>query len=163
MEHEGLRLRGSDSAKVPYVSRLFVKTGIVYLLLTFIGGAVLLSLEALGRPVAPVIGIEHGHAGFVGWLVNTVIGIAYWFLPLNRGRFPAAQGRYPEPLALASYYLLNVGLVMRLVCEPWYTIQETTLGSALLLASAVLQMLGIAAFAWIAWQRVFPPPLRPDV
>lgn len=148
---------------MPYVSRLFVKTGIVYLLLTFVGGAVLLSLEAFGHPAPPIVGVEHGHAGFVGWLVNTVIGIAYWFLPLNRARFPSAQGRYPEPLALASYYALNVGLAVRLVCEPWYSFHMTAVGSALLVASAILQMLGIAAFAWIAWHRVFPPPLRPDV
>lgn len=148
---------------MPFLSRLFVKTGILYLLVTFIAGAVMLSLEALGHGIPPIIGIEHGHAGFVGWLVNTVIGIAYWLLPLNRARFPAAQGRYPERMALASYVLLNAGLIVRLLCEPWYVLHPNAAASILLLASAVLQVGGIAAFAWIGWQRLYPPPLRPEV
>jgi hypothetical protein len=148
---------------MPYVSRLFVKTGIVYLLVTFLAGGVMLCLEALGRPVPAVFGIEHAHAGFIGWLVNTVIGIGYWLLPLNRRRFPQTQGRYPQGLAVTSFYMLNVGLVVRLVTEPWFSFHPAAIGSGLLVASSVLQVLGIASIAWVAWQRVFPPPLRPSV
>ncbi|HKE37927.1 MAG TPA: hypothetical protein VKB39_10860, partial [Candidatus Baltobacteraceae bacterium] len=81
---------------MPFVARLFVRTGIVYLVLTFLAGAALLVLEAAGRPAPFIIGVEHGHTGFVGWLVNTVIGVALWLLPLNRQAFPETQGRYPE-------------------------------------------------------------------
>ena len=148
---------------MPYVSRLFIKTGIAYLVLTFVAGAVLLSLEAAGRPVPYMIEIEHGHAGFVGWLVNTVIGVAYWLLPVNRARFAETQGRYPEGRARFSFYALNVGLALRLFSEPWFSRQPSPAGSAFLYLAALLQVLGIAAFASIAWQRVFPPPLRPDI
>lgn len=148
---------------MPYAARLFVKTGFVYLLLTFVAGAGLLCLEALRVPVPPVIAVEHAHAGFVGWLVNTVIGVAYWLLPLNKARFAATQGRYPEGVARASYYFLNVGLAVRLVTEPWYAANASPIGEALLVLSAASQMLGIAAFVWIAWQRVFPPQMRPRI
>ncbi len=147
---------------MPYVSRLFIKAGITYLVLTFIAGATLLSFEAAGRPAPYVIAVEHGHAGFVGWLVNMVIGVAYWLLPANRARFPQTQGRYPELLARFSFYSLNIGLALRLLGEPWFTLQPSAAGSTLLYIAAFLQLLGIGAFAWIAWQRVFPPPLRPD-
>jgi hypothetical protein len=103
---------------VPFVPRLFVKAGIVYLMLTFLLGAVLLGLEAAGRPMPFIIGIEHGHMGFVGWLVNTVIGVALWLLPLNRKAFPV---------------------------------------------SAVFQLSAILVVGWIAWSRVYAPPLRPSV
>ena len=76
---------------MPYVSRLFIKTGIAYLVVTFVAGAVMLSLEALGHPVPFIIGIEHGHAGFIGWLVNMVIGVAYWLLPANRTAMPGGN------------------------------------------------------------------------
>ncbi len=148
---------------MPYVSRLFIKTGIAYLLLTFVAGAVLLSLEAAGRPAPYMIEVEHGHAGFVGWLVNTVIGVAYWLLPVNRARFAETQGRYPERRARFSFYALNVGLALRLLSEPWFSRQPGPAGSALLYLAALLQVMGIAAFASIAWHRVFPPPLRPDI
>ena len=148
---------------MPYVSRLFIKAGIAYLVLTFIAGALLIMLEAAGRPVPFVIAIEHGHAGFVGWLVNMVIGVAYWLLPANRARFPQTQGRYPERLARFSFYALNTGLALRLLDEPWFTFQPSSAGAGLLYVAAFLQLFGIGAFAWIAWQRVFPPPLRPTI
>jgi cbb3-type cytochrome oxidase subunit 1 len=144
---------------MPYVSRLFIKTGITYLVVTFIAGAVLLSLDALGHPAPFIVGVEHGHAGFVGWLVNTVIGVAYWLLPANRARFPQTQGRYPERLARSSFYLLNIGLLLRLFGEPF--VGSGAAVRAAVVVGAVLQVLGIAAFAWIAWQRIFAPPLRP--
>ncbi len=148
---------------MPFVARLFLKTGIIYLALTFLAGAVLLSLEAVGRPVPFIIGIEHGHMGFVGWLVNTVIGVALWLLPLNRKAFPETQGRYPEFAARAAYSSLNVGLILRIVVEPLFVAQQAPIESGLLISSAILQLAGIAIVAWIAWNRVFAPPLRPSV
>lgn len=148
---------------MPFTPRLFLKTGIFYLILTFTTGAVLLVLEAIGRSVPFIISVEHGHAGFVGWLVNTVIGVGLWLLPLNRQRFPDAQGRYPEGLTRASFYLLNVGLLLRLFCEPWFDSTRYSAAGAVLIAAAILQLGGIAVIAWILWQRVFPPPLRPTL
>lgn len=147
---------------MPYVARLFIKTAVVYLAVTFAGGAVLLTLEALHHPAPFVFDVEHGHAGFVGWLVNMVFGVALWLLPLNRRKFPQTQGRYPETTARASFYALNAGLVLRLFGEPWFDIHPSVAGTATLAAAAVLQLAGALAFAWIAWHRIFAPPLRPD-
>jgi len=148
---------------MPLVPRLFIKTGIVYLALTFTFGAVLLVLNAAGRPTPFIIGVEHGHMGFVGWLVNTVIGVALWLLPLNRKRFPQTQGRYPEPLARTSFIMLNVGLPLRLIVEPIHASSPGAMTSLLLIVSALLQMAAILIAGWIAWNRVYAPPLRPDV
>lgn len=148
---------------MPFVPRLFLKAGILYLVLTFLLGAVLLSLEAVGSPVPFVIGIEHGHMGFVGWLVNTVIGVALWLLPLNRKAFPQTQGRYPEALARIAFVLLNVGLPLRLIVEPLHQAHPTHTTSALLFVSAVFQLSAILVVGWIAWSRVYAPPLRPSV
>ena len=148
---------------MPLVARLFLRTGIIYLALTFIAGAVLLVLEAVGTPAPFVVSVEHGHMGFVGWLVNTVLGVALWLLPLNRKAFPATQGRYPEFAARAAFVLLNVGLPMRLIVEPLHVTHASTATSVLLVVSAVLQVGAILTVAWIVWRRIYPPPLRPDV
>jgi hypothetical protein len=111
----------------------FVKTGLVYLVLTFSLGGVLLMLEALGRSVPYVFSVEHAHLGEVGWLVNIVIGIALWMLPLNRERFPATQGRYPTLVVYTSFVLLNRGLVLRLIAEPWYQLRRNAPAAATLL------------------------------
>lgn len=143
---------------MPQESRLFVKAGLVYLTLTFLLGSVLLTLEALGKPIPYVFSIEHAHLGMVGWLVNIVIGIAVWMLPLNRLRFPDTQGRGPRGSMIACFLLLNVGLALRLVTEPWYQLGgRTPVAAALLIFSAILQLLAILLFVVIAWQRVRAP------
>jgi hypothetical protein len=148
---------------MPFVPRLFLKTGIVYLALTFLLGAALLSLEAVGRPVPFIVGIEHGHMAFVGWLVNTVIGVALWLLPANRAAFPETQGRYPETPARLAFFSLNVGLIARLIGEPLQLDHATAVGTVVLITAAALQLAGIVIVAWIVWRRVFAPPLRPNI
>lgn len=149
--------------RMPFAARLFVKTGITYLVITFVGGAALMIMEAAGRPAPFIVSVEHGHAGFVGWLVNTVIGVGLWLLPLNRERFPEAQGRYPEGAVRVAYFALNLGLVARLLCEPWFDATKAAAAGVLLILSALAQLLGIGTAAWVLWQRVFPPPLRPGL
>jgi hypothetical protein len=142
---------------MPYESRLFVKAGLVYLALTFVVGGVLLIAEALGRQLPASLAIEHAHLGGVGWLVNVVIGIALWMLPLNRERFPATQGRYPSGAVYACFALLNGGLVLRLVIEPWFQANGGAFAAGLLVLAGIAQPLAIALFVFIAWQRIRAP------
>ena len=142
---------------MPYESRLFVKAGLIYLALTFVLGGILLIAEALGLPLPTSLAIEHAHLGGVGWLVNLVIGIALWMLPLNRDRFPATQGRYPSSIVFACFLLLNGGLMVRLVAEPWLQFDGSPVASALLVVAGIAQPLAIALFVAIAWQRIRAP------
>ena len=148
---------------MPLVARLFIKTGIVYLVLAFVLGAVLLVREASGRTTPFIIGVEHSHMAFVGWLVNTVVGVALWLLPLNRRAFPTNQGRYPRFAAGGAYLMLNAGLALRLIIEPLHVSAATPVTRVLLVLAAVLQVAAIAVVGWIVWHRVFPPiRLRTD-
>jgi hypothetical protein len=143
---------------MPFESRLFIKTEIVFLVLTFAIGAALLIASAAGQPVPFVIEVVHGHMGFVGWLVNVVIGVALWMFPLDRERYPMTQGRYPAAAPLWCYYLLNVGLVLRVVVEPWRNLWGTSLSSALLLGlSGIMQFTAIIIFVSIVWSRTRGP------
>ena len=143
---------------MPYESRLFVKTGIVYLLLTFAIGAVLLIATAMGKPLSAVLAAEHGHMGFVGWLVNVVIGVALWMFPLDRARYPEMQGRYPAKAPIWCYFLLNVGLVIRILVEPWLQLGHSgPFWGAILAASGLMQLAGILVFVGIVWSRTRGP------
>ncbi|MGD0475917.1 MAG: hypothetical protein ABSB70_22230 [Candidatus Velthaea sp.] len=143
---------------MPREARIFVKTGLVYLVLTFALGGVLLVLKALGRSVPYVFSVEHAHLGEVGWLVDLVIGIALWMLPLNRERFPVTQGRYPTLAVSTSFVLLNSGLVLRLRAAPWNQLSGNAPVAATLLAlAAISQPAAIALFVFVAWQRVRAP------
>jgi hypothetical protein len=141
---------------MPIESRLFVKTSLLYLIATFVVGAVLAILEVSGRPVPFVVTSLHAHLGFVGWLVNIVMGIALWFLPLARDRYPQTQGRYPPAGPYACFTLLNGGLIARIIGEPWWS-NGSALGGLLFVVSGLAQAAAILLFVTIAWQRVRAP------
>lgn len=143
---------------MPLESRLFVKTSIVALALTFLWGATMALAEATGHPIDPVWAIEHAHLAFVGWLVNVVIGIALWMLPLARETFPTTQGRYPSWLPYVVWGSLNVGLVMRICSEPF--VASSGIAALGLGLSAVLQVVAIVLFGIVAWIRT-RAPVRP--
>lgn len=140
---------------MPRESRLFVKTSVVALVLTFAWGAAMALAEATGHTFAPVWAIEHAHLAFIGWLVNLVIGIALWMLPLNREAFPQTQGRYPVWVPYAVYGCLNAGLVVRICSEPFVATQS--LAAFGLGLSAALQVVAILLFGIVAWLRTRAP------
>ncbi len=140
---------------MPFESRLFVKTSLVALLLAFAAGAALAVAESLGIAVSPIWAVEHAHLAFVGWLVNVVVGIALWMLPLARDRYPETAGRYPKRGPLLVYGLLNGGLVLRIAFEPM--LSAGLVPRVAVCISAVAQLAAILAFALIAWQRVRAP------
>ncbi|MBC5825092.1 MAG: hypothetical protein GIW99_06455 [Candidatus Eremiobacteraeota bacterium] len=143
---------------MPIEPRIFIKTGIAYLFLTFLAGAIMTIMEATGHAVPRVFEVEHGHMGFVGWLVNVVVGVALWMFPLDRTRFAQTSGRYPTRTVWLCYACLNIGLPLRLVAEPWYQLGGGhALSAALLVASGVLQVAAVTFLACIVWIRVHAP------
>ena len=107
---------------MPIVSWLFVKTSLVFFVLTFVSGGMLLTYQSFGKMDVPWgFIVAHTHAGTVGWLVMMVMmvmGVAYWMFSLDKKRFEGGRGRYQEGLALASYWLVCGGLVIRMAVEP---------------------------------------------
>ncbi len=140
---------------MPVESRLFVKASLLWLCATFALGAILLILKALGQPAHYDFSNIHAHMGFVGWLVNLVMGIALWFLPVNREKFPENRGRYPAATVRVIFTMLNVGLALRVIFEPLADRGgPAQLYSAMLVLSALLQLAAVILFAAIAWVRV---------
>lgn len=140
---------------MPIETRLFVKTSLLWLCATFALGASMLAAKTLTISLPYDFSAVHAHMGFVGWLVNLVMGIALWFLPANREKFPANRGRYPAPTVRWIYAMLNVGLILRVVFEPALDKSgPTTLLSGIILVSVILQLAAIVLFATIAWARV---------
>ncbi len=143
---------------MPIEPRIFIKTGVVYLFLTFLVGGIMTIMEATGHAVPLIFEVEHGHMGFVGWLVNVVVGVALWMFPLDQTRFAQTRGRYPTRAVWLCYACLNIGLPLRLVAEPWYQLGGGhALSAALLVVSGVLQVAAVAFLAYIVWMRVRAP------
>jgi hypothetical protein len=86
----------------------------------------------------------HIQLGFVGWLVQLVIGVGYWLLP----KASATGTKRPRArAAVASVVAVNLSVVIGVAGYWWQP--GKPLGAALGLAAAVL-------FGWYAWPRIKP-------
>lgn len=122
---------------MPPLTRWFVKLALVYFVAALTGSV----WQAAGGPLwlTPVT----IHLLVVGWVTGMIFGVAYWMFP----KFSTEQPRGANALAVASFVLLNLGLLLRVVGEPMAV-------GWLLVTSALLQWLGAAAFVVNTWPRV---------
>ena len=134
---------------MPPLTRLFIKTGLLYFVTALLLGSLIYV-----RPLAVAIPWLAGatpiyfHLFMVGWVTHLIIGVAYWMFP----RFSREQPRGSQGLAWSVYFLLNSGLLLRVVVEPLQS-RFPTLGRWLVVA-ALLQWLGGLAFVVNSWPRV---------
>ena len=132
---------------MPALTRWFLRSALAWLVISLLVGV------ALAAPHAPALDAllpVSVHLFMVGWVTQTIFGVAYWMFP----RFSAQQPRRSEPLALVTYAGVNAGLIVRAVAEPMAALRPGALWSALLVVSAVLQWIAALAFTVNTWARV---------
>ncbi len=136
---------------MPTLTRWFLKSSLLYLLLAVMLGVLLeipntLDLDWSVRAFSPF----YFHSFMVGWVAQLIFGVVFWMFP----KFSKEQPRGSETLGWATFWLLNCGLLIRLVAEPAQAIQNQVWWSWLLALSAVLQWLAGMAFVLNTWRRV---------
>ena len=128
---------------MPLLSRWFIRTALLYLLLSFtvsLAQALVPSGTALAWPT-------YLHLLVVGWLTQLIFGVAYWMFP----RYQAGLGFPFERLGWICYGCLNAGLLLRVAAESG---PESSWRSELFVVSALLQLIGGWAFVVTTWPRV---------
>ena len=136
---------------MPPITRLFVKTSLLYLVAALLAGVLLalrstLDLPAIAGGLTPV----YFHLFMVGWVTQIIAGVAYWMFPKRSRERPRGY----DGLAWATFWLLNVGLLLRVVAEPAQTVNAWPGWGWLIVAAALLQWLGGIAFVINTWPRV---------
>lgn len=134
---------------MPSLSRWLIKCGFASLAL-----ALLLELFQQrppdlfpALPAAP-LHLAAIHLLTVGWLLQLITGVAFWMFP----RHPTRPPRGNERLGWAALFLLNLGLLLRLVGESW---RLGFNGPAWPLAlSSLLQLAALALTLVLLWPRV---------
>jgi hypothetical protein len=132
---------------MPRLSVWFIRCALVYLLLGFTLGGLLLANK--GIPLVPWIwGLLPAHIEFVlvGWTLQLVLGVAYWILP----RFSRGSRRGNQPLAWAAFWLLNSGIAGSVLALLFPSYSWPVFAARLAETAAIL------AFAVHAWPRVKP-------
>jgi len=134
---------------MPPLSRWFAKAG-------FLALALALVLELLlARPSGmlphlpdPVLHLGAIHLLTVGWLLQLITGVAFWMFP----RHPTSPPRGDPRLGWAALVLLNAGLALRLMGEPWHRAWGGPLWPLQL--SALMQLAAVALIVGLLWPRI---------
>lgn len=126
---------------MPFYTRLFVKTSLAYAVLAA-GLLALTDLASLMRwnnfsPYQTAL-----HLFFVGWVLQLIIGIAYWMFP----KYTRTRPRGYDGLMALAYGALNLGLILRLVVEPIPTFWVEPWSRTVFVVSSVAQWVGMLAF-----------------
>src|SRR5512135_3034214 len=120
---------------MPLIVRWYLKTSLVYLVVSFLIG-VANSLQVLS-PFLSGLGPVYIHLLVVGFVTQLIFGVALWMFP----KYSNAKPRGRETIAWASYALLNAGLALRAVGEPFAALHPGSWAGWTLVASALSQWL----------------------
>ncbi len=133
---------------MPPLTRWFVKTAFVYLVLAMIVG-LLLAIPSVLQRISGLFPV-YIHLLVFGWLTQLVFGVVFWMFP----KYSQEKPRGSEALGWWTYGLLNAGLILRGVAEPMQSVQPNLPGGWLLVISALAQFLAGVTFVVNAWGRV---------
>ena len=136
---------------MPALTRWFIKSALVYFAVALLVGVVVMARPVLELPAELVaLSPVYFHLLMVGWVTQLIFGVVHWMFP----KYSQAQPRGNERLGWATYLLLNVGLLLRIVGEPLVAIRPEAGAGWTLAGSAVLQLLAGWAFIANTWPRV---------
>ena len=141
---------------MPLLTRCFLKTALLYFVVSSCLGGYLLMAVGLQRPAPVVLQPVYWHMLLVGWLMQLIFGVAYWMFPPPAGKpRPTHSAPHRSPaLAWLTYAMLNVGLLLRVVVEPWHGMRPHPGLGWLLVCSAVLQVAAGWTFVITIWTRI---------
>ncbi len=137
---------------MPRITRCFIKSSLAFFIIA-LSLAVIQAINATWEistwlnSFAPV----YYHLFMVGWVTQLIFGVVIWMFP----KYSIEKPRGNENLAWATFWLLNVGLILRLFGEPLIFIYpKSVLFGFILVLSAFLQWLAGLLFVINTWGRV---------
>jgi len=140
---------------MPTLSRWFIKSGILWLVIAL--GLWMVSeipgLQSFFSLWIPSI----FHLITVGWITQLIFGVAWWMFP----RYTKEKPRGHEWLGWLIFAALNLGVLLRLITEPYATSNRgNVFFTWILLLAAFLQWLAAVLFILNTWKRLQPRKKR---
>ncbi|HJS42498.1 MAG TPA: hypothetical protein VJ755_03435 [Gemmatimonadales bacterium] len=136
---------------MPPLSRWYIKSAMIYLVAGLFVGAVGALQQPLHLPqLFALTGPAYVHMLVVGWITQMIFGVAYWMFP----KYTTEMPRGNNVIAIATFALLNVGLLLRVVVEPVRAWRPEALPGWLLAAAGLAQALAAVGFTLNTWPRV---------
>jgi hypothetical protein len=131
---------------MPRLSVYFVRASLIYLVLGFtLGGLLLANKGVMISPLIWALLPIHIEFTFIGWMIQLAIGIAFWILP----RFSRSPIRGDERWSWGALILLNAGI--------GFVVLQSLFGLHWLsFIGRILEAFALAAFVIGNWKRVKP-------
>src|SRR5690625_1372960 len=145
---------------MPRITRLFIKSGMIY----FLAGIILALIAELPdvstRKLLSSVYLRmlvYWHMSVLGWITQVIMGVSIWMFPRKQ------RGKRKEETfaANAAFWCLNIGLVLRFLAEPFlpFYFNESWIVLVIVLSS-ILQITAIGFYTAEIWPRVRPRPVR---
>ncbi|HEU4647687.1 MAG TPA: cbb3-type cytochrome c oxidase subunit I [Gemmatimonadales bacterium] len=131
---------------MPRLSAWMVRLSLVSLVLGALVGGLLLAGVPVSAPHGAALRQAHLDLMLFGWLVQFVLGVAYWMLP----RYAAKPERGSPRLAWGAFALFQGGLALAVVGQALARPSIAPAAGRLLLAGATFVFLGLL------WGRAKP-------
>lgn len=135
---------------MPPLTRWFVKTSFIYLILALVTGLLLMMQSTFKWIMPSGFFPVYVHLFVLGWLTQLIFGVVYWMFP----KYSNERPRGSESLGWWTYALLNLGLLLRVIAEPIHSTQSNPLSGWTLVAAAFIQLLAGLTFVINSWGRV---------
>jgi cbb3-type cytochrome oxidase subunit 1 len=136
---------------MPVLTRWFLKSSLLFSILSVLLGVLLAARVPFRLAVwLSAFNPVFFHLFMVGWVAQLIFGVVFWMFPKHSKETP----RGSEALGWVTFWLLNIGLVLRLVGEPGLVLYASPVWGWLVAASAVLQFAAGLAFVANTWGRV---------
>ena len=131
---------------MPLITRLFLKSGLVFFLGALVLG-VALQLEVFAFP--PLVPL-FWHMLMLGWITQIIMGVSLWMFP-RRNKIESFKN---QRWAWFAFLFLDTGLVLRIISEPIVFSSNHQAWKILLTFSAILQFLAVLSYTIEIWPRV---------
>jgi hypothetical protein len=136
---------------MPPLTRWFIKASFASLILALAIRALIAGFRFWEMPVvAAALAPVFLHLFMWGWVAQLIFGVSYWMFPVYSKERP----RGFENLWLATFWTLNIGLVLRVIGEPLHILRPEALWAWLTILAAVLQWLAAVAYVINIWVRI---------
>ena len=128
------------------LSRLFIKTSLVYLALSAILGVLI--------TIGPGYSFMHSHFALIGWVSFMVFGLAYEIIP----RY-SSKPLFSRKLGMIQFWLANIGLIGLSLSYPFmrmYMLKEKDPSEAIIavIIFALIEAISCFVFIYNIWKSM---------
>ncbi|MEO0223566.1 MAG: hypothetical protein ABIL76_00545 [candidate division WOR-3 bacterium] len=137
--------------------RLMLKTSLIYLIIGVILGLfIFLSYQFKSFYWGYNLISIHTHLILIGFVIQMIMGVALWMFPQKPTREISIEKRFTtEKEGLTLYILLNIGIILRTLFEPFSRTNKLAFYIALI--GILFQIVSIFYFLFLIFPRIRKP------